>query len=170
MNNIKYLKYLLKHKYHVAKECFKLGMYWRGITHDLSKLCPTEWNAYRNYFYGEYQEYSKFSTGLKIEFDCWPISKEGVKEAFDYAWLNHIHRNKHHWQFWVLRYDDGTKNPLPMPPKYVKEMVCDWVGAGIAITGKREADKWYQENKHKMNLHPVTRELAEQILYKAFKN
>jgi len=169
MNNIKYMKYIFKHKYHVAKECFKLGMYWRGLTHDLSKFLPFEWNAYKNFFYGEYRAYSEFGAGIKYEFDCWSISKEGVKESFDYAWLNHIHKNKHHWQYWVLRYDDGSKIPLSMPDKYIKEMVCDWVGAGIAITGKREADKWYETNKDKMQLHDTTRVKVETLLKKLFK-
>jgi hypothetical protein len=97
------------------------------------------------------------------------VSEHTKKEDFDYAWLRHIHKNKHHWQHWVLRYDDGQKIPLRMPDKYIKEMVCDWIGAGIAITGKREADKWYAANKDKMNLNIFTQIQVEYYLKKAFK-
>ena len=168
MNNIKYLKYLLKHKYYVAKECFKQGLFWRGLVHDLSKFSPLEWKAYRNYFYGEYIEYNRFPQMAKYEFDCWAVSKEGVSEAFDYAWLNHQHKNPHHWQHWVLKEDSGNVKIMRMPTQYAVEMVCDWIGAGIAITGKREANLWYEKNKDKMQLHEETRILVEGVLADAF--
>jgi hypothetical protein len=163
MNNIKYLKYLIKHKYFVTRECFKKGLYWRGLVHDLSKFLPKEWNAYRNYFYGTYMPYGDFGS-IKYEFDCWSISKEGVSEAFDYAWLNHQHKNKHHWQYWVLRNDDGTTVALQMPHQYATEMFCDWIGAGLAITGKKEFYLWYDANKHKMILHEATRKFVEDLI------
>ena len=133
-NDYKYLKYLIKHKYYVAKECFKVGLYWRGIVHDLSKFTLSEWIAYRNYFYGTPDE---------------------IK--FNEAWLNHIHKNKHHHQHWVLRNDDGTVVALDIPNVYVLEMVCDWIGAGLAITGRREVKEWYEKNKDKMVLSDLTK-------------
>lgn len=30
------------HKWLVMKHCFRLGLYWRGLTHDLSKYMPSE--------------------------------------------------------------------------------------------------------------------------------
>ena len=165
MNNIKYLKYILKHKYYVTKECIKHGIIWRGLLHDLSKFLPKEFKAYRNYFYGGYtRPYADFNSGMKLEFDCWSISKEGVQEAFDYAWLNHQHNNPHHWQYWLLKMDDGSIKVLPMPTVYVKEMISDWVGAGLAITGKLEVKLWYENNKHKMVLHPNTRDIVEKLI------
>ena len=73
MNNIKYLKYLLKHKYYATKYCFKFGLYWRGLVHDLSKFLPSEWIAYREYFYNN------------------PYNRKCVKADFNYAWLFHQH-------------------------------------------------------------------------------
>jgi hypothetical protein len=35
---IKYLNYLLRHKWYVGIECFKKGLIWRGLVHDLSKF------------------------------------------------------------------------------------------------------------------------------------
>lgn len=34
---LKLIKRILTHKYYVAKYCFQIGLYWQGITHDLSK-------------------------------------------------------------------------------------------------------------------------------------
>lgn len=168
MNNIKYLKYLIKHKFYVTRECFKMGIYWRGLLHDLSKFTPKEWIAYRNYFYGKYINYDQFPSFAKLEFDCWSISKEGVSEAFDYAWLSHQHKNPHHWQHWILREDSGEIKTMNMPFKYIQEMVCDWIGAGLAITGKREANVWYEKNKEKIQIHPMTRLVVEDLLREAF--
>lgn len=164
MHNIKYLSHVLKHKYYVTRECFKHGIIWRGLAHDISKFKPSEFKAYRNFFCGKYKSYTDFSTCLRIEFDCWSISKEGVQEAFDYAWLSHQHTNPHHWQHWLLRMDDGSTQAMPMPTQYWKEMVCDWIGAGLAITGKREFKTWYSNNKDKMILHDQTRANVEEML------
>ena len=46
-----------------------------------------------------------------------------------------------------------------MPNKYRKEMLCDWIGAGMAITGKRDVVNWYEKNKFNIVLHPSTKEL-----------
>jgi len=40
MRYLKYLKYLLRHKWFVMLECFKEGLFWLGLTHDLSKFSP----------------------------------------------------------------------------------------------------------------------------------
>ncbi len=59
---------------------------------------------------------------------------------------------------------DSCVVALKMPDVYVREMVADWCGAGMAITGKVETRKWYEANKDKMILHPRTREYVEQLL------
>ena len=38
----KLLKRIFIHKFWVAYYCFQLGLYWQGITHDLSKFSLTE--------------------------------------------------------------------------------------------------------------------------------
>lgn len=53
---------------------------------------------------------------------------------------------------------------LPMSPVARTEMVCDWIGAGLAITGKRDVQGWYAKNKAKMQLHPNTRAWIEDDL------
>ena len=37
-----HLKTITTHKWVVMKECFKIGLYWQGIMHDMSKYGPAE--------------------------------------------------------------------------------------------------------------------------------
>jgi len=162
MKHIKYLKYIIIHKAHVALECFKLGLYYQGLTHDLSKLLPIEWFPYVNYFYGDYGIQNKCPAKWAHPGDI----VHQTKWNFDSAWLKHIHRNKHHWQYWILREGSGEIIALRMPDKYAKEMVCDWIGASIAITGKNDVKAWYKKNKKNIMLHPKTSSLVESLLLK----
>lgn len=148
-----YLLYVVRHKWYVFLECIKLGIWWRGILHDLSKFSPFEWFAYAKYFY--------LSDG-KARGDA----PEHIKLAFDTAWLLHIHRNPHHWQYWVLREDSGGKKALKMPKKYVYEMVCDWRGAGKAQGYGDNTVEWYERMKGNMLLHPETRTLVELLVHR----
>lgn len=146
MNNIKYLKYLLKHKYYATKYCFKFGLYWRGLVHDLSKFLPSEWIAYREYFYNN------------------PYNRKCVEADFNYAWLFHQHRNRHHWQYWCLKEDSGAIFAMEMPYVYIQEMVADWIAAGIAIAGKLEVKEWYNKNRDNMILGDITRYWVELLI------
>jgi len=143
----KYLKYVLRHKWFVMVECFRMGLIWRGLAHDMSKFLPSEWFPYMENFYGEKKKYN-----------------------FSLAWLYHQHRNPHHWQYWILRNDRDKPQVLEMPGKYVKEMLADWKGAGRAIRGGpdnwKECNKWYNKNKDKMELNDSTRFFIELFLKK----
>ena len=55
MKYIKYLRYLIIHKFWVFIYCCQYGLYWRGIIHDLSKFLPSEFIPYANYFYNKPQ-------------------------------------------------------------------------------------------------------------------
>ncbi len=158
----KYLKYIIKHKWYVFIECCKLGIPIRGLLHDLSKFRPSEWLPYARYFYGDYPSWDKMkflNTGYPFK-----KTKEGVERSFDAAWNHHQKRNKHHWQYWILRNDNGDYSFLEMPLKYKKEMLADWRGAGRAIKGKDETKEWYIENRDKMALHRNTRFWIERNL------
>ena len=50
------------------------------------------------------------------------------------------------------------------PEKYIREMVADWMGAGLAITGRMEVIEWYGKNATKMLLHPRSRARVEELL------
>lgn len=142
MKHIRYLKYVLKHKLFVFIECYKMGILWRGLIHDWSKFRLSEWFPYAEYFYGNGSN----------------------EESFGFAWLLHQKRNKHHWQWWILMQDEEEDEIFEMPSKYSLEMIADWKGAGRAITGKDNIIEWYLKNQNKMELHPNTRDLINDII------
>jgi len=156
----KYLSYVLRHKWYVMIECFSRGLFLRGIMHDMSKFRPSEFIPYARYFNGDYPTYESIPKFLPMSYKN-ILTKERVEIEFNYAWLQHIHRNKHHWQYWVLREDDGKVIAMKIPGKYIDEMISDWNGAGKAITGKDNTLEWYRENKDNMILHGKTRHQIE---------
>lgn len=164
MKYIKYLSYLLRHKYYVAVESWKLGNFWRGLMHDNSKFLPSELIAYTNYFYGK--KGSDINRG-RDETGYYKPTDTG-DASFDFAWLLHQKRNRHHWQWWVLPLDDGGMKVLEMGEPYRKEMLADWIGAGKAQghfspphDPLYETRRWYDKNNKKMMLGPETRKWIE---------
>lgn len=148
--HVAYLKYVLRHKWYVLQACPKVGVsLWRGLTHDLSKFLPSEWGPYVRAFY-------------QPDGSRRPRSKNSVE--FDLAWNAHQKRNPHHWQYFLLRRDDGEVIALWMPEEFAREMVADWIGAGRAITGKDDVSEWFEKNREKIVLHPMTRSLVEQLI------
>lgn len=167
MKYIKYLKYVIKHKYYVMIECFKNALIWRGITHDLSKFLPSEFIPYANYFYGK--KGSDIKKG-RNETGYYKPTDTGDKN-FDFAWLLHQKRNRHHWQWWILPTDEEGIKIFEIPEPFLTEMICDWIGAGKA-QGKFspktdkffETRRWYQQNGKKMQLNEITRAIIEKII------
>lgn len=140
MNNkhIKYLNYVLRHKWFVFRAGLKTGApLWRLIIHDYSKFSRAEWTPYVNRF---------FSGNAGKE------DKSQDPDEFHRAWTHHWHNNPHHWEYWLKA--DGT--PMDMPHHFVLEMVADWMGAGRAITGKWDIMEWYQKNKDRQVMTPRT--------------
>lgn len=117
--------------------------------HDISKYSDEEYLAYDEYFYGKEKT-------------------EKVESDFNYAWLHHIHKNPHHWQYWVLKHDDEPEEALEMPENYVYEMICDWWSFSFKINKLDEIFSWYEKHKG-MVLHKNTRKLVEDILEKIKK-
>jgi len=143
MNILRYLSYLVRHKWFVFLACCKLGIPWQGITHDLSKFRADEFWPYLRHFY----------------------LHEPEAIGFNRAWLRHIHRNPHHWQHWILHNDSGFVQMLPIPGKVVREMVADWIGASRAIVGKTsDPAVWYRANHYKMQMDLASRLYAEELL------
>jgi hypothetical protein len=155
MKYIYYLKYMARHKWFVFLECYKLNIIWLGVTHDLSKFRPSEFIPYANFFNGNIK-LGRDKTGYYK-----PTNTGNL--AFDYAWLEHQHANKHHWQHWCLVQDDDPSVVMLMPYKYMLEMVADWRGAGKA-QGTPDTKAWYLEHKNHIKLHEVTRHEVEQLL------
>jgi hypothetical protein len=149
--HLRYASYLLRHKWHVFIASCRLGIPWRGLTHDLSKFRPDEWVPYADYFYGgPYPESGAEAQAQHTK------TKGAVQRDFDRAWLLHQKRNDHHWQWYVLHEDSGATKVLLMPEHARRELLADWRGAGIAITGKDNTAEWFKKNRQHMILHPQT--------------
>ena len=49
-----HLKTITHHRHLVMRGCFRMGLIWQGLTHDLSKYSPTEFFKGRNRHHFEY--------------------------------------------------------------------------------------------------------------------
>ncbi|MCC8052151.1 MAG: DUF5662 family protein [Clostridiales bacterium] len=119
-----HLKTITEHKIYVMKECFKVGLYWQGLTHDLSKYMPTELlEGFRYYDDGKSS----------------PNNGERRDKGYSEAWMHHKGRNRHHFEYWLdyrePKKKDGNNSELfplqavQMPRKYVAEMLMDRIAA-----------------------------------------
>lgn len=120
--------------------------------HDASKKSQEEYKAYDNYFYTDERT-------------------PEILQAFDYAWLHHIHNNPHHWQYWILKEDEGFFKALDMPDIYILEMLADWWSFSwknyMSSHDKKdlyEIFSWYDAHTDKMILHDNTKKKVEDIL------
>ena len=153
---MKYWKYfwtLVKHKWLVFVECFKDGMYWQGITHDLSKFFPDEFFPYADKF-------GKDVSGRRT------TEEEDVR--FERAAMIHKRRNRHHWEYWVtlsMHKDLGVRiHVFNIPKKYRLEMLNDWRGASKSYVNGEDVLIWYAKNSPNMILHASTRIFIERDL------
>lgn len=157
-NVLKHFKTVCIHKYNVGKVCFKFGLYWQGITHDLSKFSPVEFWTSVKYYKGTSS----------------PIDAEKRVKGYSNAWNHHYHRNKHHWVHWI---DFNSKQEMianRIPYKYALEAIADWIGAGITYSKSNLKDydwsspyEYYKKNirpHSDRNFHPQTRQLWDTIL------
>lgn len=143
------LKYIVRHKWFVSRECCRLGIPWLGVIHDWSKLLPDEWWAYARFFYASGMP--RLAVALRQCPGYTGPTAESVKAAFDLAWLKHQKRNKHHWQYWVLINDTEDTQYLPMPERYIREMVADWRGASAARGA--DARDWWAAHGYKVMMN-----------------
>jgi hypothetical protein len=136
----------------VRKLCFKCGLYWQGLTHDLSKYSPIE-----------FLNGVKFYTGVKS-----PHIGERERYGYSKAWLNHKGHNKHHAEYWQDIRANGKTEPIDMPIKYLIEMVCDRVAASMVYLGDKYTDdaplQYYETHRDENQFHKYTRTKLENIL------
>lgn len=152
----KYDEYLENHRQAVKKAYQWIAAYIPELTdveatrniefHDMSKNTPDEYMPYDDYFYGE--------------------QTPAVIEAFNRAWLMHIHRNPHHWQHWVLINDEPKEGTIliEMPYPYIVEMICDWWAFSWIKGDLSEMFAWYKDHADYIKLHNNTRSIVEEIL------
>ena len=172
MKHLKYLSYLIRHKWFVLLAGIKIGApLWRLIVHDLSKFRPSEWFAYSFYFYATKKEIAAHERELLSDycglFEAVPFG-EHYEDRFNIAWLHHQHRNPHHWQYWTMREDDGRQYNMSIPREYLLEMVADWAGAGRAITGHWDAFGWYAKNKQNIGILAHDHDIVGDLLSEHF--
>ena len=154
---LKHWKTVGRHRRLVRKYCFRLGLYWQGLTHDLSKYSPTEFLVGVRYYQG----------------DRSPNDAERREKGYSSAWLHHKGRNRHHLEYWTDygRVGDGIGIvSVEMPVCYVAEMFCDRLAASHVYRGKdfRQEDPWlfFQRTKKNAVLHERTQMLLEDMLLK----
>ena len=120
-----HLKTITHHRHLVMRGCFRMGLIWQGLTHDLSKYSPTEFFAGVRYYQGNRS----------------PNTAEREANGYSLAWMHHKGRNRHHFEYWTdLSPETRTYEPVDMPVKYLCEMVADRIAACKTYQGAAYTD------------------------------
>ena len=149
----RHLRTITHHKRLVLQGCFRVGLYWQGITHDLSKFSPTEFSVGIRYWTGKRS----------------PNAGERQEKGFSTAWMHHKGRNRHHWEYWTdLSPETGRYESCPMPRKYLVEMVMDRRAACMTYEGASytDASPWayYERSRERKSMHPELKLQLEFLL------
>ena len=140
-----HLKTVTKHRWLVMQGCFRVGLIRQGLTHDLSKFSPAEfWPGVRYY------------QGTRS-----PNVRERELYGYSTAWMHHKGRNKHHFEYWTdLIPGTRTYGPVPMPNRYLVEMVMDRIAACKTYQGKDYTDasplEYFDHARETSLIHPET--------------
>ena len=151
-----HLKTVTVHRRLVRRYCFRLGLYWQGLTHDLSKYAPIEFWRGAKYFQG-YRS---------------PNDEERRQTGVSLAWLHHKGRNRHHFEYWIdyCVAGDGSvrMDGCRMPMRYVAEMFCDRIAASRVYLKEAYSDAspydYYMRSKNAILIHPETSGEIEKML------
>ena len=123
----KHFKTITYHKILVMQGCFKIGLYKQGILHDLSKYSPSEFWVGVKYYQGTQS----------------PNNAEREALGYSSAWLHHKGRNRHHYEYWLDYTATGKRGeivPVPMPDRYIAEMLADRIAASKIYSGNSYTD------------------------------
>lgn len=151
-----HLRTINRHRALVRKYCFRLGLYWQGLTHDLSKYAPVEFFAGVKYFQGDHS----------------PNDAQRKEHGYSASWLHHKGRNRHHFEYWTDYSPTGEGIVgVEMPRKCVAEMFCDRLAASKVYRGKDfnpgDPYQFYLRGKdRRLLIHPATAALLETMLLK----
>ena len=133
---------------------FKAGLPLQGLLHDMSKFSPTEFCASAKYWSGNRS----------------PIDNEKDVTGYSLAWQHHKGHNPHHPEYWLENVMNPQEEitPLLMPYKYAVEMICDWVGAGMAYNSGEfnynEPLEYFVKNNQHKRIHPAIKLFALDVL------
>ena len=148
-----HFKTITKHRFLVMCGCFRVGLIWQGLTHDLSKYSPTEFWVGARYYQGTRS----------------PNTAEREAKGYSEAWMHHKGRNKHHYEYWTdMSKQTRNYESVEMPRKYLVEMVMDRRAACMTYQGKAYTDgsalKYFMGSRERELMHPNTRMHLEYIL------
>ena len=148
-----HFKTITHHKWLVLDGCFRVGLYWQGITHDLSKYSPTEFRAGARYYQGTRS----------------PNAAEREAKGYSEAWMHHKGRNRHHYEYWTdMNREIGNYASVPMPRKYLVEMVMDRRAACMTYQGENYRDDsaliYYEKSLERTLMHPKTQRELHYLL------
>ncbi len=153
MHAIKHFRTITRHRHQVIRNCFKAGIGWQGLFHDLSKYAPIEFWAGAKYYQGTRS----------------PNEVERELYGYSPAWLHHKGRNRHHFEYWN-DYNPATKRvePVEMPLRFVVEMLCDRLAASKIYQGDQYTEahplEYFMRGKPRRVIHPATSDLLESWL------
>ena len=136
---------ITRHRWLVRGGCFQVGLYWQGLTHDLSKYSPTEFRSGAKYFQGTRS----------------PNAAERDEKGYSDAWMHHKGRNRHHYEYWTdMNTDTWQYEQVLVPRKYLVEMVMDRRAACMVYQGENyhpsSALEYLQRSKERKLMHPET--------------
>ena len=148
-----HFKTITKHRFLVMCGCFRVGLIWQGLTHELSKYSPTEFWVGARYYQGTRS----------------PNTAEREAKGYSEAWMHHKGRNKHHYEYWTdMSKQTRNYESVEMPRKYLVEMVMDRRAACMTYQGKAytngSALKYFMGSRERELMHPNTRMQLEYIL------
>ena len=155
MNGIRrlfgHLSTITRHRHKVIAHCFKAGIPVQGLLHDLSKYGPTELLQGVRYYNGTHS----------------PTEDERRENGYSLAWMHHKGRNRHHWEYWTdYNIALGRYMPVPVPKRFLAEMLCDRIAASKIYKGKAYTDSAPLDYLlgGKDIMHPQTRETLIRFL------
>ena len=153
MHPFRHFYTITKHRHRVIAHCFRAGIGWQGLFHDLSKYTPTEFFAGAKYYIGTRS----------------PNEGEREKNGYSLAWMHHKGRNRHHFEYWVdINPKTRRYEPVKMPLRFVLEMFCDRVAASKIYQGKNYTDshplEYFMRAKPRRSIHPETSDFLEGLL------
>ncbi len=150
---IRHFRVITRHRHRVIAHCFRAGIGFQGLFHDLSKYSPAEFWTGAKYFQGRRS----------------PNAAEREEKGYSEAWMHHKGRNRHHFEYWRDFSETAHTNlPVKMPLRFVMEMFCDRVAASKIYRGKDYDDghplRYFRGGPDKTEMHPETAALLESLL------
>lgn len=131
-----------------------MGLFWQGLTHDLSKYSITELSI------------CKYYSGTRS-----PHQNAREELGYSPSWIHHYHTNKHHFQAWWDEDQDGKIIPMKMPYRYLVESLADMIGASKAYNPENWKPEvlqkyWEEHCKGKRIQHSISEEFLDKMIKK----